>query len=866
MNSIIKISNNNRKAINYLSSLIYNDYNVEKINDALTFLDEWNESFDFKEIEYGNLKNDIIDEINLIFWITNVLVYKKKINDRLKYEILTKIIFYFIKDNFLYENEKILNVIFNFHKHIFFEIERQTIFANNYFFEYSKKEELEIEICKKIIDNFMKYNNRLDLYSYEDRDKDFKKNPRNLHNLFEKIYYRTLEKEEYKIEQIIKDPLNYYNRRFFFILLNRHFTQKNDSLYNKKFKINDYYDDEYIFIKTSKMKSNEEFYNFIKIENELLKDKNNKIQTLYHYYKVYKFYNNEFELDNRNEIISEIKSYDYSINSKVMSSDQLEEFYFNRDRPLNKNFWVFTSTIYDRQVEKYKVISKYNLIQQTIFLYDEFINIITKNWIYFDEFDLLLKEFDDIRDIQSEISNLNFNSKEVKNIFILFNFSSKNIDLLKININFFTNYLISFIKANEANVLINKFVSKYKDISKDNKQEIYQILKEFDSCFKNINFDINENSLFFLSKLNGDFLPIIEKIFYKSDEIIDLEEIFTNFNRVILNVKKIKNINTDILEKIRFKKYYDKFSILSNNIKENNIWVFKKNIFFKFKSNYISNYFDNNLEQEEKIKYFLIFLRDILSRGYKYWVTASNHLNNVFPLIKIFDFLYKEKENIKNLTLKELDLFETKETFINYLDNIEISQIVYELLLVTMMFSKIEIHEEKTKKIFNFFKNKEKWSSIEYIISNFYYNLNYLINDKNINIEKEYEKIKEKCWYIYELISFNIYFEDYDYNSPSFYLKDTENLIIRDRFLNENWIFNNDDDIEIAIKKLFLFNAFIIFESLNKNDHKIKEIKYAYDLINELKEIPRFKIFKNIEIFSKKIKNIYLNIEILNKL
>jgi hypothetical protein len=111
---------------------------------------------------------------------------------------------------------------------------------------------------------------------------------------------------------------------------------------------------------------------------------------------------------------------------------------------------------------------------------------------------------------RTELKNIEWNSSEVIENIVIFEFEENWVSKIKELISLFGTFLDNYEKAKKINTNLKKFVEKYNEVGPRYSFNV-SALTDFDSCFSKIEFA--KDDIFILSLINVDFWNTIENIF-----------------------------------------------------------------------------------------------------------------------------------------------------------------------------------------------------------------------------------------------------------------------------------------------------------------------------------------------------------------
>jgi hypothetical protein len=833
----------------------------EKINNQLN---KWSINYD-GDIFLNDRGNFL--EFNKIFWMTNYMIYYKKITKEIKINVLTKIILFIQRNQSLYSNNKLLNLILHFEDDLYYEIKNHIVVMKKNSKPDLKIDEKTVALSQEIIKNFQSYNAEKNIYSFMNRKYDYKDGLNSILDLFERLYFISVRDEEFLKEEIIKNPKNGYNRRFFFILLYCYFNGENEKIYLDKFKIDEYrYSTAYIFIKMSKIKDEKEFIEFIECESIRLEHYEWRLNLLLEYINIYKYYNPNLILNDDNAVIQEVLIFRIKNDNKPIRHSKMSLHEFEQDDIPKRYDSIRVSTNGGFQDAVHNRFIKQTLLQKVLYILDMFLFVNEREFSNFGSLYQILGYIDDFSRFRTELKNIEWNSSEVIENIVIFEFEENWVSKIKELISLFGTFLDNYEKAKKINTNLKKFVEKYNEVGPRYSFNV-SALTDFDSCFSKIEFA--KDDIFILSLINVDFWNTIENIFYSLDEDVDFDLIFNNYNSMLREIKKNDLTNSDLI-RINLPQKIKEYEILTLEISEDNLWIARRNIIFKTKEKFLYYNFINNVSLEAKRDFVILLLNRILNYNYTAWIKSVLHLDKIFGVKNMFDYIYKNKIGL--MKLKKDDLRKRAEdvySFAFWLDENSIQRNIFLFLLaVTFHDYGISEFDEKAVKIIKVHVvNRTNDNEIIEIMNRFYWNMYAQFYADKIEATRNFEQISKYKEMIFCLIKKHIYvngkenINNTEYAHISSYSlggPEISTIVNKGKTPFSEKYF---DSQRKAIKKVYLFNTMAIFyndrdDDRNDSDSPPKIIKRAISLIGDLTNDKRNNLLKTEETFGEFVEKI----------
>jgi hypothetical protein len=831
----------------------------EKINNELS---EWSNNY---ELDQFSDERDKLLEFNKIFWTTNYMIYNKKIRHEVKIQVLAKIVSFIQRNRPMYSDQKLLNLILYFEDNLYYEIKNRTITIKKSLVPELRIDDRTIKLSQDIIKHFQLINSKEDIYIGMNRKYDYKAGLSVMSDLLEILYFVSIEKEEFLKEEIIQNPKNGYNRRFFFLLLYKYFSEENEKTYLNKFLLGEYdrYSTSYIFIKISKIKDKEEFIKFIESESYRLNNCKSRLHLLLEYVEIYEYYNKDISLDDENRLLQEILNFRIAKNNKPIRFSRINFMEFeNDDIPKRYNAFRVSTNGDFKSIAETRFL-KFTLLQKILYILDIFLFAHEHENLRFGNLYQTLNNIDDIEKFKMELESIEWNNSEVIENIDIFEFEENWVSKIKELLPFFILFLENYEKSKKINISLNEFIEKY---NKDDRESDLDkaTLIDFDKCFSEIEF--TKNDIFILGLINVDFWDLIEDVFYNLDHDLDFSLVFCNYKNMMCEIKK-NDLKNNRLTRLNLPQDVKKYEVLTMNISEDNLWVAKRNIIFKTKRKFLHNYFLKKVSSKSKRDFIILLMNRIFNYSYTAWIKSMQHLDEIFGVKNMFDYIYENKADL--MKLKKIDLTKRSENvygFTFWLDENSIQRnILLFLLSVTFHNYNIARFEVKAMKIIRLHVvNKTNDNEIIEIVRRFYWNMYVLFYTNRKCALQNFKYISEFKNIILNLIKRHIYTDNPEYaNVSSFALSDTEESTIRN---DSSALLSNKyfDDRRTAIKKIYLFNTMAIFYSErddndNDSDSTPKIIKRAISLISDITKKNNHKLLNTEEVFGNFVNEIKEN-------
>jgi hypothetical protein len=832
----------------------------EKISNELS---EWSNNY---ELDQFSDERDKLLEFNKIFWMTNYMIYNKKIRHEVKIQVLAKIVSFIQRNRPMYSDQKLLNLILYFEDNLYYEIKNRTIAIKKSLIPELRIDDRTIKLSQDIIKHFQLINAKEDIYIGMNRKYDYKAGLSIMSDLLEILYFVSIEKEEFLKEKIIQNPKNGYNRRFFFLLLYKYFSKENEKTYLNKFFLGEYnrYSTSYIFIKMSKIKDKEEFIKFIESESIRLSNDKSRLHLLLEYVEIYEYYNKDIFLDDANEMLREILNFRIKKSSKPYRFGRINFQEFEND-DIPRRYDAFrVSTSGDFKSKADSRFLKFTLLQKVLYTLDIFLFVHEHENLRFGNLYQSLNKIDDIGKFKIELEGIEWNNSEVIENIDIFEFEVDWVKKIQKLLPSFNLFLTCYEKANIINTNLKEFLEKY-SINGPVFRYDKTALTNFDSCFSDIKFTMDD--IYLLGLINVDFWEIIEDIFYNIEEDLNFTSVFHNYKNMLCEIKK-NDLSSTSLKKLHLIQDIKQYEILTLEISADNLWVAKRNIIFRSKEKFLYNYFVKNVSLECKGDFVILLLNKIFNYGYTALIKSTPHLDKIFGVENMFDYIYKNRHDLMKLNKNDLlAKIEGKYNFAFLLDENAIQKNIFLFLLsVTFFDYNVNAFEKKATEIIKLhIINETNDNEIIDITKWFYWNVYALFRTDTEHTIQNFELISKFKNIIIYMLKRHIYVDNVEYtNISSFSLNDNEVSSIKNDGIIR-WNNNYLDDRRTAFKKIYLFNTMAIFYSerdddRNDDDSTPKIIKKAISLIDDINDTNNRNLLDTEEsfgVFVKEIKDNY---------
>ncbi|AKU80226.1 hypothetical protein [Spiroplasma turonicum] len=851
----------NKKIINLVLQFQYDiDVNdIEKIYKQINFIKEWNNNFNFIDNTVGSFENEDNQTTFLLLYTFLRYCNKNKqsefLSDNLILELKTKFIWLTQKSIDQFSRKEVtLNLILNMGQNEDMIIDNNFLYLN---IDNLKKFNYNEEICTKLIECFINLKQYKKLVTFCKEDYNYSNCPSNLNDLFEILFYHSYKKSKKLKELLILKKDAFYSKRFFYIILAIDSTDENKNIFNNIFNNNTdrqtiKYDLIYLNIILSKFDI-KELESFIKNEYDL----NNKI--------------NENLITNWISIFITIYE-KYNGEIKAFKSQWVDKFLTNKK---NKNKYCSVSKIYNNEYEspnpflftnqvtflkseetyqqtKLNYLKTYNNIEKYLFLFEDFVRILKKDFYSFQDFIKLVLNLKKTAWNFSNIININIFEEDIDQLLKFFNF---NKNYLK-DLENFNNLFIAFFKSLESaenckNNLI-EFNKKYRDLN--NKLEIKDIetfWKEFNNCFNLINIK-KEFKIFILEQIGFEVIEDTIKIIKYSDFKKWNFCLNKQYNDLISNIKSLLENNDELNKLDIINQNLKLFSILSNVIIPNNVYVLNHSLLFDQKKNFIQNYFKNHINEDKKIFYILYFIKTALLFNYRYILYNFEHIKNVFNIKELFNYIKTNYKEVVTIKRDSLNKFESSELKIGVVDEIDSVYLTDTFINYFMFF-------QDQKESYSFFENEfynlnRNYKHSLILINNINFDINTFLNYEIKNANNLYENWSKISQTYLKFVKMLVYEKNID-DEKSYFINALEKDEINKFYIQEEkYYLYNWDALKKAEAKLIYLNCSIIFNKENRLfEHYKSNYKEAVNIMDYLKNKERFYFFKNLDIWSKKI-------------